>query len=61
MDNSNSIQESIILERNDEAEKNLNYKKIYDLSKIDMLKDLNSDKKNILLKTIKKILLCTNK
>ena len=61
MDNSNSIQESILLERNDEAEKNLNYKKIYDLSKIDMFKDLNSNKKNILLKTIKKILLCTNK
>jgi len=61
MNKSNNIQGSLLLERNDEAEKNFNYKKIYDLSKIDMLKDLNSEKKNILLKTIKKILLCTNK
>ena len=61
MNNSNDIQESLLLERNDEEEKNFNYKKIYDLSKIDILKDLNVEKKNILLKTIKKILLCTNK
>ena len=57
----NSSQESILLRRNDEEEYNFNYKKIYDLSKIDMLKELNAEKKNILLQTIKKILLCTNK
>ena len=45
MNKSNNIQGSLLLERNDEAEKNFNYKKIYDLSKIDMLKDLNSEKK----------------
>ena len=51
----------IILKRNDEAEKNLNYKKIYDLSKIDKLGDIDQSKKYYLLITIKKILLCTNK
>jgi len=61
MNDPNSSQESILLRRNDEEEYNFNYKKIYDLSKIDMLKELNAEKKNILLKTIKKILLCTNK
>ena len=60
MNNSNSLKQ-IILERNDEEEKNLNYKKIYDLSKVDMLQELDPERKNILLRTIKTILLCTNK
>ena len=54
-------QKQIILKRNDEEEKNLNYKKIYDLSKIDMLKDITPENKLTLLITIKKIILCTNK
>ena len=42
----NAKSEKIItLKRNDEAEKNLNYKKIYDLSKIDMLGDIDPSKK----------------
>jgi hypothetical protein len=58
----NAKSEKIItLKRNDEAEKNLNYKKIYDLSKIDMLGDIDPSKKYYLLIAIKKILLCTNK
>ena len=60
MNNSNSPKQ-IILERNDEEERNLNYTKIYNLSKIDMLQEIDIEKKNILLKTIKTILLCTNK
>ena len=51
----------IILKRNDKEEKNLNYKKIYDLSQIDLLQEINPEKKLALLITIKKILLCTNK
>ena len=50
MNNSNDIQESLLLERNDEEEKNFNYKKIYDLSKIDILKDLNVEKKKYFIK-----------
>lgn len=53
--------EEIILKRNNDEEQKLNFTKIYDLSKIDMLKDLTPDKKYSLLITIKKILLCTNK
>ena len=58
----NTKSEKIItLKRNDEAEKNLNYKKIYNLSKVDMLGDIEPNKKYYLLITLKKILLCTNK
>ena len=58
----NTKSEKIItLKRNDEAERNLNYKKIYDLSKIDKLGDIEPNKKYYLLIAIKKILLCTNK
>ena len=51
----------IILKRNDEEEKKLNYTKIYDLSQIDALPFINQEKKYSLLITIKKVLLCTNK
>lgn len=51
---------SIVLKRNREEEINLNYRKIYDLSKIDNFEDLSFDEKKNLLITIKKILLCTN-
>ena len=51
----------IILKRKDEEEKNLNYTKIYDLSQLDMIPEINSEKKYSLLITLKKILLCTNK
>ena len=51
----------IILKRNDEEEKKLNYTKIYDLSQIDALPSINQEKKYSLLITIKKVLLCTNK
>ena len=54
-------QKQIILKGNDEEEKNLNYKKIYDLSKIDMLRDITPANKLNLLITIKKLILCTNK
>jgi len=51
---------SIVLKRNREEEINLNYKKIYDLSKIDNLEELSFEEKKNLLITIKKVLLCTN-
>ena len=51
----------LILKRNDESEKGKNYKKIYDLSKIDKIPGINPEKKYELLLSIKKILLCTNK
>ena len=51
----------IILKRKDEEEKNLNYTKIYDLSQLDIIPEINSEKKYSLLITLKKILLCTNK
>lgn len=54
-------QEKIILKRKDEEELKLNYTKIYDLSKLDMLPKINSEKKFLLLITLKKVLLCTNK
>ena len=57
----NRFQEKIILKRIDEEEKNLNYTKIYDLSILDTLPEINAEKKFSLLITIKKILLCTNK
>ena len=52
--------QSIILKRNREEELNLNYKKIYDLSKIDTIENISFEEKKNLLITIKKILLCTN-
>lgn len=51
----------IILKRNDEEEKKLNYTKVYDLSQIDALPSINQEKKYSLLIKIKKVLLCTNK
>ena len=48
-DNFNS-QKQIFLKRNDDEEKNLNYKKIYDLSKIDMLQEINPEKKKYFIK-----------
>ena len=54
-------QEKIILKRKDEEELKLNYSKVYDLSKLDMIPKMNSEKKYSLLITLKKILLCTNK
>jgi len=51
----------IILKRNNDEEKRKNYKKIYDLSLIDSIKNITQDEKIILLSTIKKILLCTYK
>ena len=53
--------DKLILKRDDHSEKEFNYKKIYDLSKIDEIPGLNPEKKYELLLTIKKILLCTNK
>jgi len=53
--------DKLILKRNYEREREKNYKKIYDLSKIDEIPGLNPSKKYELLLTIKKILLCTNK
>jgi len=54
------LKNSIQLERNYEEEENLNYKKVYDLSKIDTFKGISLDDKTNLLTTIKKILLSTN-
>ena len=51
---------SIILVRNRDQEVNLNYTKIYDLSKIDKINDISLEEKTNLLITIKKILLITN-
>ena len=51
---------SIILRRNREEESNHNYTKIYDLSKIDNIENINFDEKKNLLIAIKKILLSTN-
>ena len=56
-----SLLGELILKRNDESERKLDYKKIYDLSKLDLIPDIIPEKKFILLSTIKKILLCTNK
>ena len=56
-----SLLGKIILKRNDEKERQLDYKKIYDLSKLDSIPTLIPQKKYSLLLTIKKILLCTNK
>ena len=53
--------DKLILKRNDESEREKNYKKIYDLSLIDKIPGLNQQKKYDLILTIKKILLCTNK
>ena len=53
--------DKLILKRNNESERELNYKKIYDLSKIDKIPGINPEKKFELLLSIKKILLCTNK
>lgn len=57
----NRFQKKIVLKRIDEEEKNLHYSKIYDLSKLDALPEMNEEKKFSLLIAIKKILLCTNK
>ena len=58
---SEDLNQVLILKRNDEEEKRNNYKKIYNLSLIDSIKNITQDEKMILLSTIKKILLCTNK
>ena len=46
--------DKLILKRNDESEKEKNYKKIYDLSLIDTIPGLNPQKKYDLILTIKK-------
>ena len=51
--------EQINLIRNNQEEINKNYTKIYDLSKIDSLKNITPQEKYLLLCTIKKVLLCT--
>ena len=51
--------EQIRLIRNNQEEINKNYTKIYDLSKIDSLKNIIPQEKYLLLYTIKKVLLCT--
>ena len=51
----------LILKRNDEEERKLNYTKIYDLSIIDTIPYINQEQKYSILIEIKKILLCTNK
>ena len=51
---------SIILLRNREEEINLNYTKIYDLSKIDTIENISFQEKRNLLISIKKILLSIN-
>ena len=61
MDKKFLFHDKLILKRNDESEKEKNYKKIYDLSIIDKIPGINQEKKYELLLTIKKILLCTNK
>ena len=61
MDENFLFNDKLILKRNDESEKGKNYKKIYDLSKIDKIPGINPEKKYELLLSIKKILLCTNK
>jgi hypothetical protein len=53
-------EQSIVLKRNRKEEINLNYKKIYDLSKIDAIENISFEEKKNLLITIKKILLSTN-
>ena len=52
--------DKLILKRNQNSEMELNYKKIYDLSKLDKIPSINPENKFLLLSTIKKILLCTN-
>lgn len=56
----NFLSDTIILERNIKEERNCNYTKIYDLSKIDSREDLSFEEKRNILITIKKILLSTN-
>ena len=51
---------SIVLKRNRENEINLNYSKIYDLSRIDEIENITFEEKKDLLIDIKKILLITN-
>lgn len=51
----------VILKRKDEEEKNSNYTKIYDLSELDKIPNIDTEEKYNLLITIKKLLLCTNK
>ena len=51
---------SIILKRNRENEMNLNYSKIYDLSRIDEIENITFEEKKDLLIDIKKLLLITN-
>lgn len=58
---SDDFNKVLVLKRNDDEEKRKNYKKIYDLSLIDSIKNITPDEKLLLLSTIKKILLCTNK
>lgn len=56
----NQNDRKIVLERNSNEEINLNYKKIYDLSKLDLIEKITQEEKLNLLITIKKLLLCTN-
>ena len=56
----NLLNDTIILERNIKEERNCNYTKIYDLSKIDSREDLSFEEKRNILIAIKKILLSTN-
>lgn len=51
--------EQIRLIRNNQEEINKNYTKIYDLSRINSLKNISPQEKYLLLCTIKKVLLCT--
>ena len=52
--------DKLVLKRSQKREMELNYKKIYDLSKVDEIPSINPENKLLLLSTIKKILLCTN-
>ena len=45
MDENFLFNDKLILKRNDESEKGKNYKKIYDLSKIDKIPGINPEKK----------------
>ena len=58
---SEDFNQIIILKRNYEEERRKNYKKIYNLSLIDSIKNITQDEKILLLSTIKKVLLCTYK
>ena len=55
------FKDKLVLKRNNISEREFNYTKIYDLSRIDEIPSLNQEKKILLLSSIKKILLCTNK